>query len=73
MDYSYSIGPGEFVFTPGGGSLLNINVEIIDDDVFEGRENFSLILGRPPQPRVILDPRQTSIAITDNEGERNYF
>ena len=43
-------------------------MEIIDDDVFEGREDFSLILSSP-QPRVVFDLPQTSIAITDNEGE----
>lgn len=56
------------MFIPGGGSVLSINVEIIDDDVFEGREDFSLILSSP-QPRVVFDLPQTSIAITDNEGE----
>ncbi len=57
------------MFTPDGGSILSISVEIIDDKVFEGREDFSLTLDSP-QPRVVFNPQQTSIAITDNEGER---
>ena len=48
--------------------MLSISVEIVDDKVFEGREDFSLILDSP-QPRVVFNPQQTSIAITDNEGE----
>ena len=48
---------------------MSINVEVVDDKVFEGREDFSLILDSP-QPRVVFNPQQTSIAITDNEGER---
>ena len=67
-DYTYSFDPAGFVFTPDGGSVLSIDVEIIDDEVFEGREDFSLILDSA-QPRVIFNPQQTSIAITDNEGE----
>ena len=67
-DYTYSINPSEFVFTPDGRSVLSISVEVVDDKVFEGREDFSLILDSP-QPRVVFNPQQTSIAITDNEGE----
>ena len=66
-DYVFSIDPAIFVYTPDGGSVLSINVEIIDDKVFEGREDFSLILDSP-QPRVVFNPQETSIAITDNEG-----
>ena len=68
----YSIDPADFTFTPDGESVLSISVEIIDDKVFEGREDFSLTLDSP-QPRVVFSPQQTSIAITDNEGERPKF
>lgn len=51
---------------------MSISVEIIDDKVFEGREDFSLTLDSP-QPRVVFSPQQTSIAITDNEGAKLKF
>lgn len=63
----FSIDSVEFGFTPDGETTLDVTVEVIDDEVFEGREDFSLSLDSA-QPRVIFDPIQTSIAITDNEG-----
>ena len=46
--------------------MLNVGVEIIDDAVFEGREDFRLVLSSP-QPRVVFTSDQV-IEITDNEG-----
>ena len=65
-DYSFSFDSDGFGFTPGGDSKLDVSVEIIDDDVFEGREDFRLVLSSQ-QPRVVFSSEQI-IEITDNEG-----
>lgn len=46
-------------------------MEIIDDEVFEGRENFRFTLSSP-QPRVVFTNNQL-IEITDNEGMYAFF
>lgn len=66
VDYSFSFDSSQFRFTPDGESTLNVSVDIIDDEVFEGRENFTFTLSSP-QPRVIFNTDLT-VAITDNEG-----
>ena len=66
MDYSFSFDSSGFGFTPDGESTLNVSVDIIDDDVFEGREDFTFTLSSP-QPRVVFNS-DLIVAITDNEG-----
>ena len=66
VDYSFSFDSSQFRFTPDGESTLNVSVDIIDDEVFEGRENFTFTL-TSPQPRVVFNT-DLMVDITDNEG-----
>ena len=48
----------------------NVTLHIRDDPLYEGRENFSLVL-RTSDSRVVPSPDQVSILITDNDSEIN--
>ena len=57
----------DLTFTPSGATVLFVEIQLIDDPFFEGREKFTLQL-EANQPRIILGPDRTSVSIVDNEG-----
>lgn len=63
-----------FTFEPGASLRISFVVELLDDTVFEGREDFTLQL-ESDQSRVMLSPITTVVSIVDNEGKKkdNYF
>ena len=74
-DYS----PPPSSFYNFGGTSRCLNVTIFDDPIHEGTENFTgqltgVLTGAgvvPNIPRLTIQPRQTTIQITDNDGK--YF
>ncbi len=64
-------GAQVFVFNSSASSYT-FSVTLIDDDIFELAEIFQADLrfvGPTPPPRVTLDPAQTRISISDDDGK----
>ena len=55
-------------FMPGDPQALSMEIELVDDEFFEGREEFTLQL-RTNQERVLFTTEATLVAIVDNEGK----
>lgn len=55
-------------FMPGEPQTLSMEIQLVDDEFFEGREDFTLQL-RTSQERVLLTTGTTLVAIVDNEGD----
>ena len=47
---------------------FSFNVSIIDDDIFEGNENFTVTI-RTSLPIMVGEPVQTTVTIVDNDRE----
>ena len=80
MDYNVSLTPlagSSDTFTamfPGGTNIFTFQVQIIDDSVFEGREDFTLKLDvenivRSREGIRLVHPNTTAITIVDDESE----
>ena len=70
MDYNLSMETiYEFSF-PANQTSIVINVLIIDDDLMEANESFSLKIGAKFNPLVKRgDPYNVSVTIVDNDGK----
>ena len=58
-------------FVPEGPEKISFVVDLTDDDFFEGREDFTLVL-QTDQSRVTLSPNSTVVSIVDNEGTHRH-
>ena len=54
-------------FEPGGPRVIPIEIDLIDDEFFEGREELTLRL-QTTQQRVLFSTETARVAIVDNEG-----
>ena len=57
-------------FIPGGDKVLCIPVNITNDDILEGKENFDVVIDFvAPRPGVVEGPRDmATVFIEDNDG-----
>ena len=55
-------------FTPALNLLCATVVPIIDDDVLEDNQTFTVVLSTE-DPYVLLDPASATVTIVDNDGE----
>lgn len=67
IDEDFEFDPVDLTFGPGRPTSNDVQVMIMDDRVFEGREGFSLSLSTTNE-RVVLTPGVKEILIVDNEG-----
>ncbi len=61
---------GTVTFQVGGPSSVNVSVDILDDQIAEGNENFSLVLSKAPNDNSFLLPTETAtsfLTIIDDE------
>ena len=49
---------------------FSFNVSLIDDDIFEGNENFTLSI-RTSLPIMVVEPVQTTVTIVDDDRKFN--
>ena len=58
------------LFTPGGGRTVCLPVELNDDEILEGSENFPLVIESvSPSPGVVIGPlARTNVIIQDNDS-----
>jgi len=66
-DVDFSLPNGSISFVPGGPRVAALSIFVMDDPVFEGRENFTLQL-HSSTPRVNVTTPTTEVSIVDNEG-----
>ena len=68
----YDSGPYSITFI-AGDIRVTFNVTVTDDNVFEGKESFTLTINPNSLPKsvVVDDPRNATVTIVDNDGE--YF
>lgn len=64
----FALSLASFSFTPDGPRTFPFSINIVDDSIFEGRENFTLGL-RTSMLSVELSPAVTMVSIEDNEGK----
>ena len=67
MGEDFDFDPVDLTFGPGQSTSYIVNIDIMDDPVFEGREGFSLLLSTTNE-RVVLSPGVKEVLIVDNEG-----
>ena len=72
FDYTAVSSPLTFPATTSSDDVMQcINVSITDDSVFEESETFTVAV-TTTSPRVTLGNNDTTVIITDNEGQYNY-
>ena len=67
----YTGVPGTLTFVPGGQTSFFVSVPIIEDEVNEGNENFSLVLSKDTADASFLLPAATAtstVTIVDNDS-----
>ena len=66
----YDSGPFDITF-PAGETLAIFNVSIIDDNIMEGNENFTLSINSSSLPNgvAIGDPGHTTVIIIDDDDD----
>lgn len=71
-DVDYSAEVLDFVLENGGESTFSYEVRIIDDDIVEGAENFSVVLLVPDEvaSRFSFQNQASMIEILDNDGKK---
>ena len=47
-----------------------VSISIVDDDISESTESFSVMLSEFSESDVLLNPRSTTVSITDNDGKQ---
>ena len=47
-----------------------VSIPIVDDDISESTESFSVMLSDFSESDVLLNPRSTTVSITDNDGKQ---
>ena len=54
---------------PAGSTNASLNIPIVDDNILENTERFSVFIGEVTQPRVTtVGPIPTTLYIIDNDG-----
>ena len=72
-DYTAVSSPLTFPATTSSDDVMQcINVSITDDSVFEESETFTVTV-TTANPRVTLGNNDTTVTITDNEGQCSYI
>ena len=66
IDADYTSGPYHVTFTPGDMSIP-FSIPLIDDDIFEGNETFTLAI--VPSDSISISDGTAIVTIVDNEGE----
>ena len=66
IDADYTSGPYNVTFTHGETSIP-FSIPLIDDDIFEGDENFTLTV--VPSDSISISNGTAIVTIVDNEGE----
>ena len=66
----YDSGPFDITF-PAGETLAVFNVSIIDDNIMEGNENFTLSVDPSSLPNSVTigDPGHTTVIIIDDDSK----
>ena len=66
----YNSGPFDCLF-PAGMTFAELNISIIDDNIVEGDENFTLSINPSSLPYgvIAIHPGHTTVTITDNDCE----
>ena len=67
VDYT-SVTSSVLTFTPGGATLQNIAVNIVDDTLIEGTERFTASLSTGNSFTRIGSINETTVRIIDNDG-----
>ena len=66
VDADYML-PQSDINIPRGQQQVTIPIPIVDDDIFEGNESFTLALSSTGQ--VVFTQDSTTVIITDNDGK----
>ena len=74
MDYEWTASPAVLTLTFDSTNLLTpqcVDITIIDDDLVEVEEMFTVVLSLQNNPRqqVLLQTSTASISIADNDGK----
>ena len=64
----YIAANGEFTFSSSSSNQQCVNITIVDDNVLESLETFSVTIDTSVD-RVVLEPNTTVVEIVDNDGE----
>ena len=56
---------------PAGVTHATINIPVVDDNIFEGNENFTVLIDLLSLPSyiTILNPSEAVVTILDNDGK----
>ena len=67
----YVSGPYSVKF-PAEQTMTPFNIPIIDDDVVETAENFTLLNITTPMPFISVIPSEATVTIADNDSKLQY-
>ena len=68
MDFYFG---SHIIYFDAGMTIVQFNVSINDDNIFEGNETFNLSINSSTLPSKIIvgSPGQTTVTIVDNDGK----
>ena len=71
MDFNYLI-PSTLEFRSGGGTSTQVIVTIVDDDIVEMDEEFSVQVSSTNN-RITVQQGTATVTITDDDGNRSFL
>ena len=71
IEGDYASGPYDITFRAGNMSV-QFNVPLVDDNVYEANEDFTLTI-LPPESILVGNHNQTLVTIVDDDGEYQFY
>lgn len=71
LEGDYAAGPYDVTFRAGNMNV-QFNVPLVNDNIYEANEDFTLTI-LPPESILVGNNRQTAVTIVDDDGEHKFY